>query len=556
MDKEDSQQPSPVLTAERIQAAINEKLSEESSFFLTDRLLWKWRRAGEKVRDRTCGKMCAGFVFVGIALASTLLITLIMSRLFASPSGVCDMRCKLRTATWAALSEAQVERLGSLSPDQALDALSAAYIENHAAQFAQAHQQKHEVHRLQDAHERMADQLQDAGAQWKQVLAMPDGPEKVAKLKDIISTSGEVEAMAGEVKNGKSFNEVKLKKMTAADAYEVRACAEVLRTVGIEPCVEESGTVTGFLRALGAGFTNMGGQQPELEPPSPIWPINMQYPGLRTLDAKNGIHVIDGFLSHDECNALIQNSTTVRVQNRSSITEGSFIALHSKSSHHKQKQEKHKQKRVPKWMYAGMPGALIELDMKGQGMKGQKDCKPWGNAQTADADDWKEAIEQQFQDRGQDLDKCQKNGFGDTRFFDVACPLATSPMEQATMKVAKLVQASPTQLQPLKLFHYGRGDFDQDHYDTDHQNTNGKVAPMMTVIMYLSDVKGGGTYFPHLDLRVDPMPGRLLIFPTMTMNLTQVAASLHAEEEVKRGDKWVLGTSVFLGRREDCPNAC
>jgi len=57
MDKEDSQQPSPVLTAERIQAAINEKLSEESSFFLTDRLLWKWRRAGEKVSDRTCGKM-------------------------------------------------------------------------------------------------------------------------------------------------------------------------------------------------------------------------------------------------------------------------------------------------------------------------------------------------------------------------------------------------------------------------------------------------------------------------------------------------------------------
>ena len=34
--------------------------------------------------------------------------------------------------------------------------------------------------------------------------------------------------------------QVKLKKMTAADAYEVRACAEVLRTIGIEPCVQES----------------------------------------------------------------------------------------------------------------------------------------------------------------------------------------------------------------------------------------------------------------------------------------------------------------------------
>lgn len=529
-----------------IQEKINEHLSAEPVMF-ADKL---HRNIREKLRERICCKMCGGVVLVGLVLASMLLIGLILNKFAPRPEGRCNMRCTLRSMSWAKLSEDRVEELGRKAPEDVLDELSKVFLQGgHAPVFAEAHRETGEVNRLQDAHSKIEDKFKDVASQWEKVQAMPDGEEKMKALQAIVSSSSSVESMAGDVKEGKFFAETHVKHLSIADQLSVRACAEMLRTVGVEPCSDDPGTTTGFLRA--AGITVTDEQHHAL---SPTWPINLQYPGLRTLDAEHGIHVVDGFLTPAEMAAVLKNSTTVQAKNRSAQS-GSMIALHAESALSKHTSHdsstSHHEKRVPKWMYAGMPGALIQLDIKG---KSQDYCKPQGKDQTAPA--WNQALGPLFDERGRDIHKCSKTGFGDTRLFDVACPDPTHPIKWAEAKLTTLLQVSPSSLTPMKMWHYGRGDFDADHYDADAQNSNGKVAPLMTAMVFMSSVKGGATYFPQLDLRVEAVAGRALIFPTLTMNLTVAPGTLHAEEEVKRGDKWVLGTSVFLGDRGASPTPC
>lgn len=519
---------------EQIQKDINEKLH-----MYTPGIRDKVR---ERLRDRVCCNMCAGALVVGIILASSLFASLIAARL-APRSHTCGMGCILLSASWTNFSLAQLERHRHDPPESVLDALSTAFSAHHADHFSSSHREKHTVHRLKDAHNRMADELQSVAARFQNALSMEDGQDKADKLKEIIERAGALERMADEVKQGKSFDEVKLSKMTETEASAVRACADTLRMVGAGPCREDLGTTTDFLRAVGASD-----KHEPLQPLAPTWPLNMHYPGVQTLNAEHGIHVVDGFLSPSECADLVQSSKLEKQQNRSAVTYSSFASVQSSSP---TGEKLHKRRTDKKWFYSGMPGALIQLDIHSKGLK---DCKPLLHDETAAA--WTEAMAPIFQENGQDLAKCEKDGFGDTRIYDVACPPSAGATQQFERKVAALVQAPPTQLSPPQLLHYGRGDFDMDHYDTDAANSNDKVAPLWTVMVYLTSATGGGTYFPHLDLRVNPMVGRALIFPTLNMNLTLATGSLHAEEEVKQGDKWVLGTSLVLGNRTLSPSLC
>lgn len=67
---------------------------------------------------------------------------------------------------------------------------------------------------------------------------------------------------------------------------------------------------------------------------------------------------------------------------------------------------------------------------------------------------------------------------------------------------------------------------------------------LFTTMIYLNAVEeGGGTTFPKLGIRVDPAPGRLLIFantPAGDRDQSQLAA--HAGEPVTGGEKWVAVT--------------
>ena len=63
---------------------------------------------------------------------------------------------------------------------------------------------------------------------------------------------------------------------------------------------------------------------------------------------------------------------------------------------------------------------------------------------------------------------------------------------------------------------------------------------LFSTMVYLNAVDAGGaTAFPRLDLRIDPRPGRLLIFAnTHPGNPAPNPLSLHAGEPVTEGEKW------------------
>jgi hypothetical protein len=72
-------------------------------------------------------------------------------------------------------------------------------------------------------------------------------------------------------------------------------------------------------------------------------------------------------------------------------------------------------------------------------------------------------------------------------------------------------------------------------YYTEH--TDGRRA---TVLMYLGgDGTEGATFFPNLGVRIEPKPGRALIFFPNTPQGEEKYCLSHAAEEVRSGEKWV-----------------
>jgi hypothetical protein len=72
----------------------------------------------------------------------------------------------------------------------------------------------------------------------------------------------------------------------------------------------------------------------------------------------------------------------------------------------------------------------------------------------------------------------------------------------------------------------------QIHFDSIRQHSN----RYLVFLWYLNDVKRGGeTWFPELDLKIEPQAGRLLIFPPYWM-------FQHAGLPPQSDDKYILST--------------
>mmetsp|Transcript_56708 Transcript_56708/g.168811 ORF Transcript_56708/g.168811 Transcript_56708/m.168811 type:complete len:109 (+) Transcript_56708:325-651(+) len=96
----------------------------------------------------------------------------------------------------------------------------------------------------------------------------------------------------------------------------------------------------------------------------------------------------------------------------------------------------------------------------------------------------------------------------------------------------------------MALTRYTTGGFYSKHAD-------GRRA---TVLVYLGggDVVGGATFFPHLDLRVQPVTGRALVFfPTFTDGLRK-SEMVHAAEELEAGVKFVAQQWIDLPGQRAC----
>ncbi|SMF60031.1 2OG-Fe(II) oxygenase [Pseudobacteriovorax antillogorgiicola] len=75
-----------------------------------------------------------------------------------------------------------------------------------------------------------------------------------------------------------------------------------------------------------------------------------------------------------------------------------------------------------------------------------------------------------------------------------------------------------------QLFWYQRGDRFPPHSDRAAEDEDGGIS-YFTVVIYLNNCKGGGTYFPDLGLLFQPALGSALIFPQDLVHESQVLTS-------------------------------
>ena len=66
------------------------------------------------------------------------------------------------------------------------------------------------------------------------------------------------------------------------------------------------------------------------------------------------------------------------------------------------------------------------------------------------------------------------------------------------------------------MLHYDPGDFYRQHHDQNAHPRSPWGPRLFTFFLYLNDVaRGGGTRFVHLNLTVEPKPGRALFWPSV-----------------------------------------
>lgn len=124
--------------------------------------------------------------------------------------------------------------------------------------------------------------------------------------------------------------------------------------------------------------------------------------------------------------------------------------------------------------------------------------------------------------------------------------------------------------EPMQVVEYNPGDFFSDHYDTsacdhigDHkleEVANLKLRKSLscddgsrrqgTLIVYLTDetaAAGGATYFPKLDVRVQPKKGRAMFFRPTRADGSTDPFMLHSAETLHSGRKFLLQQWMMHG---------
>lgn len=132
-------------------------------------------------------------------------------------------------------------------------------------------------------------------------------------------------------------------------------------------------------------------------------------------------------------------------------------------------------------------------------------------------------------------------------------------MESGALRVAQLRMAAAAGIdlpnaEQLTVLHYEPGQQYRPHRDylppgtleMDRPHAGNRVR---TVIVYLNAVDAGGaTEFPVPGLRVDPLPGRAVIFDNLLPDGRPDPDSLHAGTPVVSGEKWLATLWIRQGR--------
>jgi prolyl 4-hydroxylase len=100
----------------------------------------------------------------------------------------------------------------------------------------------------------------------------------------------------------------------------------------------------------------------------------------------------------------------------------------------------------------------------------------------------------------------------------------------------------------LQVVHYLQGGYYKLHSDSFDLEWPGNQSILnrggqriITVLIYLNDLHsfGGETYFPYLDLEVEPNEGRALIWYNVYENGLRDRSTFHEARPVLRGEKWI-----------------
>ena len=124
---------------------------------------------------------------------------------------------------------------------------------------------------------------------------------------------------------------------------------------------------------------------------------------------------------------------------------------------------------------------------------------------------------------------------------------ANESIHEVSKRLSILVQMPIRNAEMFQVVHYESGTEYKPHFDSFDQSTElGKKywepggQRMITALIYLNDVEGGGaTYFPELNISINPKKGNVLVFHNTISETTNInPRSLHAGMPVSSGEKW------------------
>jgi prolyl 4-hydroxylase len=124
---------------------------------------------------------------------------------------------------------------------------------------------------------------------------------------------------------------------------------------------------------------------------------------------------------------------------------------------------------------------------------------------------------------------------------------ANESIHEVSKRLSILVQMPIRNAEMFQVVHYERGTEYKPHFDSFDQSTElGKKywepggQRMITALIYLNDVEdGGATYFPELNISINPKKGNVLVFHNTISETTNInPRSLHAGMPVTSGEKW------------------
>lgn len=125
-------------------------------------------------------------------------------------------------------------------------------------------------------------------------------------------------------------------------------------------------------------------------------------------------------------------------------------------------------------------------------------------------------------------------------------------LHSVQLKVSALSWFPISYLEALNLTYYAPGQCYQPHHDFFNPKLNengGKMGQrVLTFFIYLNTVtseQGGATFFPTLDLRIQPKVGSALMWMNASFDGKNLfPETLHSGEELIRGEKWAMNIWV------------